>query len=286
MTLPRAIKLIDRHVRLRETETVLDFGCGDQASKPHFENLGYAYTGWDIAGDHAVPYAADLVNLSYVLNVLGSETARTAALKEAWSLANSALLITLPPGFSLTQVEQFEPLAELNDARNQIAGLTAENLTWIENVTRAETVPLSSDVFLCLRGSNAQDVVTHRQTGLMRIVPALIRGTSAAQSRRSFLGRVSAIVGGIFALGVTSRPVSASDNGARVRQVVMDQLGLGNTQILDGSSLIEDFGADSLDLVELSMALEEEFNTAIPSEEFERMETVGDIINYINQMTP
>jgi acyl carrier protein len=69
---------------------------------------------------------------------------------------------------------------------------------------------------------------------------------------------------------------------AKVKSIIADQLGVGDDEIKPESSFIEDLGADSLDIVELVMAMEEEFEVEIPDEEAENIKTVGDAINYIN----
>ena len=69
---------------------------------------------------------------------------------------------------------------------------------------------------------------------------------------------------------------------AKVKSIIADQLGVGEDEIKPESSFIEDLGADSLDIVELVMAMEEEFEVEIPDEEAENFKTVGDAINYIN----
>ena len=69
---------------------------------------------------------------------------------------------------------------------------------------------------------------------------------------------------------------------AKVKSIIADQLGVGEDDIKPESSFIEDLGADSLDIVELVMAMEEEFEVEIPDEEAENIKTVGDAINYIN----
>ena len=69
---------------------------------------------------------------------------------------------------------------------------------------------------------------------------------------------------------------------AKVKSIIADQLGVGEDEIKPESSFIEDLGADSLDIVELVMAMEEEFEVEIPDEEAEKIKTVGDAINYIN----
>lgn len=67
----------------------------------------------------------------------------------------------------------------------------------------------------------------------------------------------------------------------RVKTIVVEQLGVKPEQVVVEASLIDDLGADSLDTVELVMALEEEFETEIPDEEAEKIRTVGQIIEYI-----
>ena len=69
---------------------------------------------------------------------------------------------------------------------------------------------------------------------------------------------------------------------SKVKSIIADLLGVGEDEIKPESSLIEDLGADSLDIVELVMAMEEEFEVEIPDEEAENIKTVGDAINYIN----
>ena len=69
---------------------------------------------------------------------------------------------------------------------------------------------------------------------------------------------------------------------ARVKAIVVEQLGVDESEVTNESSFIEDLGADSLDTVELVMALEEEFGTEIPDEEAEKITTVQAAIDYIN----
>ncbi|AGF49163.1 acyl carrier protein [Candidatus Kinetoplastidibacterium galati] len=68
----------------------------------------------------------------------------------------------------------------------------------------------------------------------------------------------------------------------RVRKIVSEQLGVGETDISNDSSFIDDLGADSLDMVELVMALEDEFETEIPDEDAEKITTVQQAIDYIS----
>jgi acyl carrier protein len=67
----------------------------------------------------------------------------------------------------------------------------------------------------------------------------------------------------------------------RVKKIVAEQLGANEAEIKNESSFVEDLGADSLDTVELVMALEEEFETEIPDEEAEKITTVQQAIDYI-----
>jgi acyl carrier protein len=76
--------------------------------------------------------------------------------------------------------------------------------------------------------------------------------------------------------------MSTSTIETKVKSIIADQLGVGEDEIKPESSFIEDLGADSLDIVELVMAMEEEFEVEIPDEEAENIKTVGDAINYIN----
>ena len=69
---------------------------------------------------------------------------------------------------------------------------------------------------------------------------------------------------------------------AKVRGLIAEQLGVGEDEIKVESSFVEDLGADSLDIVELVMAMEEEFEVEIPDEEAENIKTVGDAINFIS----
>lgn len=71
----------------------------------------------------------------------------------------------------------------------------------------------------------------------------------------------------------------------RVKKIVAEQLGVNESEITNESSYVDDLGADSLDAVELVMALEEEFGTEIPDEEAEKLNTVQQAIDYIRAHT-
>lgn len=67
----------------------------------------------------------------------------------------------------------------------------------------------------------------------------------------------------------------------RVRKIVVDQLGVNQDELANEASFVDDLGADSLDTVELVMALEEEFNTEIPDDQAEKITTIQQAIDYI-----
>jgi acyl carrier protein len=67
----------------------------------------------------------------------------------------------------------------------------------------------------------------------------------------------------------------------RVKAIIVEQLGVNADQVTADAKFIEDLGADSLDTVELVMALEEEFGNEIPDEEAEKLQSVGDVIKYV-----
>ena len=69
----------------------------------------------------------------------------------------------------------------------------------------------------------------------------------------------------------------------KVRDIVVDQLGVEPDEVAIESTFIDDLGADSLDIVELIMAVEEEFGIEIPDEAAEKIKTVQDVVSYIDQ---
>ena len=69
----------------------------------------------------------------------------------------------------------------------------------------------------------------------------------------------------------------------RVKEIIVDQLGVEASEVTPEASFVDDLGADSLDTVELVMALEEEFDVEIPDEEAEKIKRVGEAIDYIKK---
>ena len=74
-----------------------------------------------------------------------------------------------------------------------------------------------------------------------------------------------------------------AENAQRVRDIIEKELGVEREKLTDDASFIEDLGADSLDIVELVMAFEEEFGVEIPDDAAEKITTVRDAIEYIDQ---
>jgi 3-oxoacyl-[acyl-carrier protein] reductase len=101
---------------------------------------------------------------------------------------------------------------------------------------------------------------------------------------------ISSIIGKIRTLSVWGQATTGNQKGDvmsniedRVKKIVAEQLGVKEDEVSNESSFVDDLGADSLDTVELVMALEEEFDTEIPDEEAEQITTVQLAINYINE---
>ncbi len=69
----------------------------------------------------------------------------------------------------------------------------------------------------------------------------------------------------------------------KVKKMIVEQLGVSETEVVPEAKFIDDLGADSLDIVELIMALEDEYGIEIPDEDAEKIETVGDAIRYIEE---
>ena len=69
----------------------------------------------------------------------------------------------------------------------------------------------------------------------------------------------------------------------RVKKIIVDQLGVSEDDLKDAASFVDDLGADSLDVVEMVMAFEEEFSIEIPDEDAEKIKTVKDAVDYIGK---
>ncbi len=74
-----------------------------------------------------------------------------------------------------------------------------------------------------------------------------------------------------------------SEVGQKVKSIIAEQLGVKIEEVTDTASFVDDLGADSLDTVELVMALEEEFGIEIPDEDAEKMTNVGEAVRYIEE---
>ena len=79
------------------------------------------------------------------------------------------------------------------------------------------------------------------------------------------------------------KSIMADSPEAKVKEIIINELGVEADKVTPDASFIEDLGADSLDTVELVMAFEEEFGIDIPDEDAEKMRTVGDAVSYISK---
>lgn len=77
--------------------------------------------------------------------------------------------------------------------------------------------------------------------------------------------------------------MSSEEVFEKVKSIIVEQLGVSDTAVVMEASFIDDLGADSLDIVELIMALEEEFDMEIPDNDAEKVVTVGDVVEYIKE---
>jgi len=73
------------------------------------------------------------------------------------------------------------------------------------------------------------------------------------------------------------------DVDARMGDLIVEQLGVSKEEVSSQASFIDDLGADSLDIVELVMSMEEEFDVEIPDDDVEKMKTIGDAISYLKE---
>jgi acyl carrier protein len=80
-----------------------------------------------------------------------------------------------------------------------------------------------------------------------------------------------------------AREVNMSDVAERVKKIVVENLGVEAEKVVETASFIDDLGADSLDIVELVMAFEEEFGCEIPDDAAEQIQTVGDAVKFLEK---
>ncbi|MCE2390080.1 MAG: acyl carrier protein [Proteobacteria bacterium] len=69
----------------------------------------------------------------------------------------------------------------------------------------------------------------------------------------------------------------------RVKEIIVEQLGVSAEEVVNEASFIDDLGADSLDIVELVMAIEEEFGIEVPDDDAEKMQNIGDVVSYVEE---
>ena len=88
-----------------------------------------------------------------------------------------------------------------------------------------------------------------------------------------------------FAVVLTKKEINMSDIAAKVKAIIVDKLGVDESEVTIEASFTNDLGADSLDTVELIMEFEKEFDIAIPDDQAEKISTVGEAIAYIENNT-
>lgn len=71
-------------------------------------------------------------------------------------------------------------------------------------------------------------------------------------------------------------------NAEKVKEIIAKELEIDAEEVIDGASLIDDLGADSLSVMELMIAFDDEFGVEVPEEDYEKLITVGDLVNYID----
>jgi len=76
---------------------------------------------------------------------------------------------------------------------------------------------------------------------------------------------------------------ASGEKATKIKAIIVEQLGVNESQVTEEASFVDDLGADSLDQVELILALEEEFGIEIPDEDAEKIATVGDAVKYIEE---
>jgi acyl carrier protein len=126
---------------------------------------------------------------------------------------------------------------------------------------------------------------------LMPIKIGRTQSSAAPAIRSPGFGEVTCILSGAFTTILAQRmpPYSNREESSemstvdeRVKKIVIEQLGVKEEEVTNTASFVDDLGADSLDTVELVMALEEEFECEIPDEEAEKITTVQQAIDYVN----
>ena len=88
---------------------------------------------------------------------------------------------------------------------------------------------------------------------------------------------------GLFCIHLKQKVLIMSNIADKVKQIIVDKLGVDESEITEASSFTNDLGADSLDTVELIMEFEKEFDIAIPDEEAEKIATVGNAVSYLEK---
>ncbi len=286
-SLSRPVRLMLRHRLLSPRDSFFDYGCGAGDDIRILRRLGIAGAGWDPTDGPRPPLApANVVNLGYVLNVISDASERRRTLHTAWGMTARLLAVTVPVNF------RHRPQPEWQD--------------FIDEVLDVASVTAGAGVYYLFRDAGERDAfLAHRPDS---VAP---RGRTDGRTpgrRRSLADRLRRTLGrrrmlretgtaGLVTFGVVAGTVSiassqtveptqrsgrgAADVAARIRRIVAEHLGVEESRVTDSAYLVDDLAADSLDTVEIAMALEEEFDCEISDEALERILTVKDAIDFI-----
>jgi len=105
---------------------------------------------------------------------------------------------------------------------------------------------------------------------------ALLVASASAFAPTAFVGRRAAPSSSLFMAG--------DDAEAKVKEIIVSQLGVDADKVVPGATFVDDLGADSLDTVELIMAIEEEFDCEIPEEDAANISTVQEVIDFVSKL--
>ena len=313
-SLSRPVRILLRHGLLDEDTSFFDYGCGNGHDLRTLRKLNISASGWDPKSHPDAPrLTSDIVNLGHVLNVISDAQERRNTLTSAWQLTRRVLVVTVPvvlPERAANLFGQRRSSRQGSDESGQ-GGFTHRTLkTYIDTTLGVDSLPAGLGVYLVFR-----DIVeSERLCKILRISSRIGVMQDASQQKEDdgvsleLMGqsvpgrpwlRLAAAVGlagslNCFgqitpALGLTNAEIRnvamapCADISGRVKKIVVEHLGVEADKATDNASFIDDLGADSLDTVEIVMALEEEFRIQIPDDAAEKLINVGEAIRFLKK---